>query len=207
MLSQENPGVGMPATNVEGEVYYPGRPGCVTAYAVLLCLGGGLYALGSLISFVNPTEGPGVGVVAGLFALLLIMTGVGLWRMQKWGWWLVVITQSLAVVVALFNLLSGLLLEAIVAGAVSGGILYWFIDNRSLFLGPFTHHTDASVRPEREGASASKSGNSAIIIIGVILVVFFLVPVCMITVLTLLGPGINDVFSQIVNELSATPVP
>lgn len=194
----------MSSPNVEGEVYYSDRPGCVTAYAVLLWLGGGLLALGSLISFIDPTEGPGVGIVVGMFALLPIMTGVGLWRMQKWGWWLVVITQSLAVVVALFSLLSGLLLNAIVTGAISGGILYWFINNRQIFLGPFMPHP--GVGPEGEpvvgGVPTSKSNNTTVIVVGIVLAVF-LVPVCIIATLTLLGPQIGDVFSQIVNELSA----
>jgi hypothetical protein len=198
----------MSSTNVESEVYYPDRPGCVTAYAVLLWLGGGLMALGSLIAFINPMEGPIVGIVVGIFALLPIMTGVGLWRMHKWGWWLVVVTQSLGVAGALFNLLSGLLLEAIVTGAISGGILYWFINNRQLFLGPFTQHTNVGVESEPVvgGAPASKNNNTTVIVVGIVLAVF-LVPVCLIAFLTLLGPEIGDVFSRIVNELSATPVP
>ena len=186
-----------------GAYYYADRPGCVTAYAVLLWLGGGLLVLVALIAFVAPTEEPGVGVVVGLFALLPIITGVGVWRMQKWGWWLVVITQSLGVVAGFLNFVSGLLLSGIVTGIVSGGILYWFINNRQLFFGPFTHHAgvNAAGEPVVGGAPASKGNNTTIIVVGLVLAVF-LVPVCIITFLTLFGPNINNVFSQIVNELS-----
>lgn len=206
--SQKNPEVVMSSVNTGGEVYYPDRPGCVTAYAILLWLGGSFLLLSALISFFDPVEGPVVGVFVGLFALLPIITGIGLWRMQKWGWWLVVVTQSLGVVAALFSLISGLLLNAIVTGVVSGGILYWFIENRQMFLGPFTQQT--GVGPEGEpmvgGAPTSKSSNTTVIVVGIIVTVF-LVPVCIIAVLTLLGPEIGDVFSRIVDGLAATPTP
>ena len=192
----------MSSKNIEGEVYCPDRPGCVTAYAVLLWLGGGFLVLGALIEFIVSSEGSLVGVLVGLFALVPIVTGVGLWRMQKWGWSLVVVTQSLGVIAALFSLISGLLLNAIVTGAVSGGILYWFFSNRQLFLGPFTHHAGVGA----EGAPVSKGSNTTIIVVGIVVAVV-LVPICIIATLTLLGPGIGDVFSRIVNDLSATPVP
>jgi len=136
------------------------------------------------------------------------MTGVGLWRMRKWGWWLVVITQSLGLVGALFNLLSGLLLSAIVTGVVSGGILYWFINSRQMSLGPFTQHTSVGAEGELVigGVPKLKSNNSTIVVIGIALAVF-LVPVCIIVVLNLTWAEIGEVFSRIVNELSATPVP
>ncbi len=148
------------------------------------------------------------GVFVGLFALIPIITGVGLWRMQKWGWWLVVVTQSLGVLAALFSLISGLLLNAIVAGAVSGGILYWFVSSRQLFLGPFMHLPGGGAEGEPVAGStpASKNNNTTVIVVGIVLAVF-LVPVCIIAVLTLLGPQIGDVFSRIVDGLSATPVP
>jgi ribosomal protein L40E len=206
--SQKNPEVVMSSTYDEGTVYYPDRPGCVTAYAVLLWLGGSFLLLSALISFFDPVEGPFVSVFVGLFALVPIITGVGLWRMQKWGWWLVVVVQSLGVVAALFSLISGLLLNAIVTGVVSGGILYWFINNRQLFLGPFTHHAGVGSegKPVVGGAPASKGSNTTIIVVGIVLAVF-LVPVCIIATLTLLGPNIGDVFSRIVDGLAATPTP
>ena len=200
----------MSSKNVDGEVYYPDRPGCVTAYAVLLWLGGGLLLLSAWISFFDPSGDSIAGVFVGLFALIPIIAGVGLWRMQKWGWWLVVITQSLAVVVALFNLLSGLLLQAVVTGAVSGGILYWFINNRQLFLGPFTHNAGVAVNVEGEpvadGTPPAKGNNTTIIVVGIVVAVV-LVPVCIIATLTLLGPDVGDVFSRIVDGLAATPTP
>ena len=198
----------MSSTNDEGAVYYPDRPGCVTVYAVLLWLGGGFLVLGALIEFIDPSEGPLVGVLVGLFALVPIVTGVGLWRMQKWGWWLVVVTQSLGVVAGFLNLVSGLLLNGIVTGVVSGGILYWFINNRQPFLGPFPHHAavNAVGEPVAGGAPPSKGNNTTIIVVGIVVAVV-LVPVCIIATLTSLGPGVGDVFSRIVNDLSVTPVP
>jgi len=198
----------MSSTNDDGAVYYPDRPGCVTVYAVLLWLGGGFLVLGSLIEFIAPSEGPLVGVLVGLFALVPLVTGVGLWRMQKWGWWLVVVTQSLGVVAGFLNLVSGLLLNGIVTGVVSGGILYWFINNRQPFFGPFTHHAavNAAGEPVAGGAPPSKGNNTTIVVVGIVVAVV-LVPVCIIATLTLLGPGVGDVFSRIVNDLSVTPVP
>jgi hypothetical protein len=208
LASRNNKEVVMSSTNDEGAVYYPDRPGCVTAYAVLLWLGGSFLLLPALIQFFVPTGDPSIGVFLGLLAVVQIIAGVGLWRMQKWGWWLVVVTQSLGVVAALFSLISGLLLNTIVTGVVSGGILYWFIENRQMFLGPFTQQT--GVGPEGEpmvgGAPTSKSNNTTVIVVGIIATVF-LVPVCIIAVLSLLGPEIGDVFSRIVDGLAATPTP
>jgi len=128
--------------------------------------------------------------------------------MQAWGWWLVVIFQSLGLLAALLSLIDGGILYALVSGGVSGGILYWFITNRYLFLEVCSDRTSVGPdgEPVAERALTAKNKSATIIIVGVVLAVF-LVPVCIIVMLTLLGPDIGDLFSQIVNELSATPVP
>lgn len=207
----------MSSSSNEGDVYYPDRPGCVTAYAVLLWLVSGLLALSSLGLFAEPTADPLTAAWSGLFALVLAAIAFGLWTVQAWGWWFVVIIHSLSIIAALFNLVSGMFLvdasgaslsfDALAGGVVSGSILYWFITNRRLFLDPYPHH--ALVSPEGklvvEGTPRSKNSNTTMIIVGVLLAVF-LVPVCIIAILTLLGPDVGEVFSRITNELS-TPAP
>jgi hypothetical protein len=204
----------MSSISTKNNVYYPDRPGCVTAYAVLLWLWSGFLALSTLSFFSDPALGPVAAVCPGLFTIVLLASGIGLWRMQPWGWWPVVIIQSIGVVGAVLNLFTGLsqadgagggsILGAIVAGAISGGILYWFIKNRDLFSGSYIYsiNNGSDGEPVAGQRSASNNNTTTIIVVGTILAVF-LVPVIIIAVLTLLGPQIGEVFSQIVNELSA----
>ena len=184
------------------------RPGCVSAYAVLLWLGGGLLVLSVFSMFSDPSFGPTSAVGSGLIALILIAIGAGLWQMQAWGWWLVVIIQSLGVLAALLSLIGGGGFYGLVSGGISGGILYWFLSNRHLFLDALTYRTSTGPdgKPITERISTPKSNTSTAVIVGVVLAVF-LVPICIIATLTLLGPQIGNVFSRIVDGLSATPMP
>lgn len=169
------------------------RPGCVTAYAVLLIVAGGLYAS---VALGNSGE-PGIllFVFWGLAALLITM-GVGLWQMKKWGWWLTIIMQALAI---LGSLASGII-SFIVSAIVNGGILYWFVQNQSLFEGD-------GLAAAYQTEQSTKSSSIIAMIVGAI-AAFFLLAVVTIAILTLLGPQIGNVFSQIVDGLeSATPSP
>lgn len=180
------------------------RPGCITAYALLLWLGGAGLLFIAFSAPSDPFLGPEAAIAPAFFALVLIATGIGLWQMSVWSWWLVVIIQSFGVLGALFSLIGGDILNAIVSGTVSGGILYWFITNRHLFLTGTAYRTSVSSDGESvvEQVSVSRSNVSTAVIVGVILVIC-VAPVVIIAILTLLGPQIGDVFSGIVDGLSA----
>ena len=191
------------------------RPGCVTAYALLLWLGGGLYLVAALCiglfglvpAFPDgraaASTGPALigALCLGLFSLLPIFLGVGLWRMRRWAWWLIVILQSLGLAGLALSLcslfvtagsagrnapesLAAGLVSAVVGGLISGGILYWFLNNRSLFDG---------------GAQVVSGGNTWIVVAVVVVIgLVIVIPIIVIAILALLGPAIGNVFSNII---------
>lgn len=193
--------------------YSPDRPGCITAYAVFIWLGGALFALGtvSLILDGEPAALFGITVV-----ILAAFVGYGLWHMRQWSWWLVIILQSLSLLGSLFGLVGAAslgtgFLSPLAGVAVSVGILYWFVTNRSLFTGEPVYRTvvgpDGETRREQVQSSGTSSSNKTVIIVVSIVLLVCIVPVVTIAVLTLLGPQIGDVFSRIVTGLESTPMP
>jgi hypothetical protein len=59
--------------------------------------------------------------------------------------------------------------------------------------------------PEGEGEKKGGFPTWAIIVIIVAVVLLCLLPICVIVILTLLGPSIGTVFSNIIEEIEATP--
>ncbi|MCL4265191.1 MAG: hypothetical protein KJ069_18385 [Anaerolineae bacterium] len=203
------------------------RPGCVTAYAVLAWFGAAAYICGALALAVSGLSDPEftvfgliLALVIGVLSLLPILTGIGLWKMTMWGWWLVVLINGLGVAGSLLNMLVAVLLVSqepnaigtlcggVIGLAIYGYILYWFITNRSLF-GNYTTQTvmglDGEIIKERVKTRGFDTA-SAIAIVGVV-AVMCLIPIFTIIVLTLLGPQIGNVFSRITAGLEATPLP
>ncbi|KAA3658236.1 MAG: hypothetical protein DWQ04_25740 [Chloroflexi bacterium] len=166
----------------KGAVY---RPGCVTAYAVLLIAGAGLMILGGIGIVVSDPDFI-FGLIYVAFAAPAIAAAVGIWRMQKWGWWVVVVMQSLSILLSLF----GGVISFIISAVINGGILYWFVQNQNLFDGT------GSVEMAEMQKGSNKNTTTAIII-GVVALVC-IIPVVVIAILTLLGPQIGNVFSGIV---------
>jgi hypothetical protein len=87
-------------------------------------------------------------------------------------------------------------------GLILGGvIIYWFIINRRLFgIGVTNYETVEGPDGEliRQPVAASGAGGQiAWVILGIVLVAF-VVPICTIVILALLGPAIGNVFSNIV---------
>lgn len=167
--------------------YYE-RPGCITAYAILLWLASSLFTL-STISLIG--ESSPAAICGGVVVLLLASIGYGLWQMRAWSWWLIVILQSFSflgfgygiVIQFIDPLLFGTgLWQPWVGVVINGGILFWFARNRALFI--------------------SDDKKTTLIIVGVVLLVV-IAPVIIIALLTLLGPQIGDVFSRIVDELGS----
>lgn len=203
------------------------RPGCVTAYAVLAWFGAAVYLCAALFVAVSSLSDPDFAIfglilalIISAFSLLPILTGIGLWKMTMWGWWLVVVVNGLGVAGSLLNLLVTVLLVSqepdaistlcgsVIGLAIYGYIFYWFITNRSLF-GSYTTQTvmgpDGELIKERVRTTGFDTA-SAVAIVGVIAVVC-LIPIMTIAILTLLGPQIGNVFSRITAGLEATPLP
>ena len=187
------------------------RPGCITAYAVLLWLAGGMYLLGAgAVGIIFLSEGVETAVVGlfsslclGFVAALPIISGIGLWRMRKWGWWMIVVLQGISLVVTAFNMCAVFATpsveEAIIAlagvligAAINGGILYWFIKNRDLF--------DNNAPYAQSGSGKTGTTDMVPIIIGIV-AMCVIIPIVVIAILTLLGPQIGNVFSDIVTGL------
>lgn len=185
--------------------YPPERPGCVTAYAFLAWLGALIALCGALGSSPSLVEEAGpvgllVPVVLVGLALLPLATGIGVWRMRNWGWALVVVSHTfsslsslLVLAVALFSGELRLITQNIVSLVVAAIVLYWFITNRRLF-----------------GIGSKKSGDDTTLLLATLggsVLLLFLFGCGLIVLLTLLGPQIGNVFSQITSGLGATPRP
>jgi hypothetical protein len=193
------------------------RPGCVTAYAVVVLVGG-LAALGTLPLMLLPAlagdRGSLVFLVllatcAGILSLIPISTAIGLWRMRSWGWWLFVVTHSLGLAGVLISLVFALfaanegqslsgewMLGSISSLALGGGVLYWFLTNRHQFgVGA------AAATLDTKGRSSVPPW--AVVLIAGAAVLVCLLPVVLIAGLSLLGPEIQAVFSEITRSLSA----
>ena len=182
------------------------RPGCLTAYAILMFFSGGMnllyaFCLGSA-TLTSPSEFGEIGIIlpicTGASALLPIILGIGLWLMTKWAWWWMMIGQAgvvvggiLGVIVSfLFNepmfIISAVIL-AMVNLAVNGGILYWFFINQDLF----------NVGDPETGVS----GETLLTLLAGVAVVMILITGGVILLFTMLGGSIGDIFSGIVPEL------
>ena len=107
------------------------RPGCVTAYAILLFLGAGLMALGGIViaillfgssatlksmnlgaSSLGAMSALG-GIIAflicSLFVVFYIVLGWGLWNLKNWARILVIIIQSLGLCGNIFSIIAPIL--------------------------------------------------------------------------------------------------
>lgn len=127
------------------------RPGCVTAYAVLLWISAALVGLGGpIFGFAFASEMRedvllilfAVAVAIGAAALNAAI-GWGLWRLKNWARILVIVFQGLGVLSNLATLCIVLgnsgaaeptsLCSTIIGLAVSGYIIYWFASNSEYF--------------------------------------------------------------------------
>jgi hypothetical protein len=116
------------------------RPGCVTAYALLLLAAGGLVTLGSLV-FGASGEVPVLGVLLALgVGALYISLGVGLSRLKNWARVVILIIQGLGLAFGLIGLLvtlpngDGMSILSSLTGLITGSIIvYWFANHGALF--------------------------------------------------------------------------
>ena len=120
------------------------RPGCLTAYAALLFLAAGLYALSGVALLLDVPEDSGLlPYVIPLLSVILVVTALGIWWLKMWAWWLAVVGHGLLAGLALVAVFSGGdPLSTAIALVISGLVLYWMLANRHLFL-----HDDRPVAP------------------------------------------------------------
>lgn len=206
------------------------RPGCVTAYAILLWVGAalglfaGLCGLSSMMSFAGGGLGGFEFIIIGMLLVLLainVVTGIGLWQMKKWGWAMVIVLHGLSVLLGLLSMALTLFTLVTAGGeyvvaeptilcgnlgslAISGFILYWFITNRELFNGGMAVKTVVGPDGEIAPQPVEKKTSDATMILAVsggLVLVFVLICVVVFVMLVMLGPQIGNVFSQITFSL------
>ena len=141
------------------------RPGCLTAYALLLLVSAGLAGVGMVLGGVAQASkdfAVGTALILGgaITAGQIGSLARGLWRLRNWARMVVIVVQGLTVVVyalgvvvslagpavpgiAQFDPVAGLC-SAVVGLAISGSILGWFARNRKLFDGGRAGAADAA---------------------------------------------------------------
>jgi hypothetical protein len=215
---------------MKGSGGQPERPGCVSAYAILLWISSalGLIGLFCLISGLAPIFEGGLGLIelllagVGLVVLAVyVITGIGLWQMKKWGWALVVVMQGASLILGLLSMLLAILtlaasggdfaasqpaalLSTFASALVNVFILYWFIKNRALFDGAPAYKKVIGADGEEIVVPAQSKGNDATMLLaagGGLVLVLILICLGVVFVLAVAGPQIGNVFSQITYEL------
>lgn len=193
------------------------RPGCISALSILYWISGAFYVIGAIGTGVLLMMDGGntavIGLVSmfciGLFAFVPIGIGIGLWQMKKWAWWVMVVVQGIGLFFAIANLCLVAVAENITSalitltsslfgGAINGGIFYWFYANQGLFEPSYFRDKEGKVyaRP-----IAGKDNGVAIAILVIGIAFLCVIPIIIVAVLTLMGPQIGDVFSQIIIDL------
>ena len=117
------------------------RPGCVTAYAILLGIAAVVSCMaGFFLLFANRGDGiQGLSsiVFAAVIAALYFVIARGLWLLRNWARIVVIVLQVLSVLSILSQLpnnSSGLVLIVAVFGlAIAAYILYWFASHGEYF--------------------------------------------------------------------------
>jgi hypothetical protein len=124
------------------------RPGCVTAYALLLAIAAALVGGAVIFSLIvavltGDTAGMPLGGLAILLALAAVefLIALGVWRLRDWARVAVIVVQSLAIVTGLLGLVAALeggdvalsLGGTLIGVGVSGYIIYWFASHSEYF--------------------------------------------------------------------------
>ncbi len=128
------------------------RPGCVTAYAILMGIGAGLVGLGFLAIIVSQEGASEPGIVGVLLLMAIVYTLVawGLWQLKNWARIMVIVLHGLGILVNLFSMFTVLgeysyyssrygrdpgstFCGTVIGLAVGGYILYWFASHGKYF--------------------------------------------------------------------------
>ncbi len=116
------------------------RPGCVTAYAILLGIGAVVSCIAGFLLLADSRDGiQGLSAIvfAAVTAALYLVIARGLWLLRNWARIVVIVLQVLSVLGILSQLpnnSSGLVLILAVFGlAIAAYILYWFASHGEYF--------------------------------------------------------------------------
>jgi hypothetical protein len=121
------------------------RPGCATAYAILLAIGAGLLAIGvvaGIIYLLSNDHGEialFIIVPAAVGAPLSVLLAKGIWKLKNWARILVIVVHSLGVLSSLLQVCAALpspglmIFELVVGLAIGGYIIYWFASHGEYF--------------------------------------------------------------------------
>ena len=113
------------------------RPGCITAFVILLMAGVCLSVLQqglslALAPYVDEGNYIGIGVALAL-AILIIAVAIGLWRLMNWARIAIIVLLSLNMLLLAAFVFSGFLV-ALIGLLVDGYIIYWFATNKQHFV-------------------------------------------------------------------------
>jgi len=131
-VAPETPGAA-PAGSDVAVISHIQRPGCVTAYALMLFLGAGLLTLGGIaLGGSGDIDGPAVLLFVSLGVAQLTIA-IGLWRMRWWAPRLLIIVQGIGVAVSLISLLSEGSVGVLAGVAINIYLISWFARNDRQF--------------------------------------------------------------------------
>lgn len=141
-----------PVSRKKAEERIRRRPGCVTAYAIILALAGSLFVIyGLVIGLVGtsdlaeiPLEGTIIICTYLGIAGFQYILAYGLWNLKNWARIIIIIIQGLSVILSILSTtilasfgytrtLGENIIGIIVSLLVSGYILYWFVINEIYF--------------------------------------------------------------------------
>jgi hypothetical protein len=129
------------------------RPGCVTAYAILLGIGAGLaglFGIWSIVAVIVEGTFESDPVLLTFFFIFLFAIAIldfllarGLWRLKNWARIAIIVLQSLGVLFALLGLCATFdssgsdavpaICGTVIGLGISGYIIYWFASHGEYF--------------------------------------------------------------------------
>jgi hypothetical protein len=116
------------------------RPGCVTAYAILMGIAAGILGILGLVGGLVGGEVV-LGLFVGVMSVLYFFLARGLWQLKNWARILLIVLHGLSIVSGLVRMGIGLsdadpsvtICGAAIGLAISGYIIYWFASHGEYF--------------------------------------------------------------------------
>jgi hypothetical protein len=114
------------------------RPGCVTAFVILMGIEVAVFVLGSLANaalapYIDTGSKLGIGITL-VFAALYAAVAVGLWQLKNWARIAVIVLLSLNILLLVALLFSGIFGIPSALGLLVGGYsIYWFAAHGETF--------------------------------------------------------------------------